>query len=1111
MKLLRKLLLVNWHYFSYQMVEFDQINFLTGKNAAGKTTIIDAIQVLMLGDTAGHFFNKSASDKSSRTLKGYLRCEFGDADDGQIVYLRNGRFASYVVMEFEDTIENKSFTIGVEFDNYEDGTNDSRYFYFNDKMPENHFIESNLPLDSKQLKAMLLSKYREVKFFETNSGYREFIKERLGNLNNSFFSLFKKAIPFSPIANIEQFITEYVCDVKNEIDIVTMQDNIRTYKRLEIEANEVEGRVNALKELNETYNIYQTESDKLETNRYLFDRIELATSDKRLNQLSDQNIELQNEILDKKKILATCLAQIESLNKQRDGLVSERSNSDQYQQRNVLEKRQLELKQKIEELESKVLTLKENINSYAYAWLTKLDSFLKHDNAAISSDLLFKLREYRGKIESYKNENSVSAKLMNAFQTDLSNLQQLLDGEIFNLKSNENNLRLQLNEVNIDINTLNAGNKNYNPQLLKFKAVMEEELKKQFNRKINVNFLADLFDIKDEAWRMAIETFLLNQRFYLIIEPKYVDAAIAIYDRIKRPYNFSEFGILDTEKVSKINFDMSNNSIVEEIITENEVVRKYLTNLMGTLIKVENIEDLRKNTRSITKSGMLYQGYVARQLNFAKTTPFIGSQIAFNQLATKKQQAQELTSKLTNNGELINYFEAITNLEKINTNEFKQAQITLADAQILPGLKDEYDNVTKGLNNLGDNYLKVVDENIAKIEVSLVDLDQEKLNLTSDITKNELMIQRNNNESIPELRSKFDETKKRIAENYTKNWMLSNGEPAFMALAVEHKNVESQLGSIKSQINSLTGKVTYRWNQVLEQRVKYNTSYLLTNDPNVSDNNYYQSLYDELLNTKLSQYKEKILVAKENAISQFKNDFLAKLKANFDTVTTQIENLNNALENAKFGDDSYKFLIFPRSEFKVYFNMINDPLLLAGNDINSEVFKQKYNDVIEELFRQITFVDRELDLDLRAELEKNIERFSDYRSYLQFDLQVTNKNGNKHFLSRSLQKKSGGETQTPFYISVLASFAQAYHVNESSKINAIRLIIFDEAFSKMDAERIAQSVKLLRNFGLQAVLSAPPEKMSDISGLVDKNLCVVRNNTSAVVSEFKDTRIKDLM
>ena len=75
--------------------------------------------------------------------------------------------------------------------------------------------------------------------------------------------------------------------------------------------------------------------------------------------------------------------------------------------------------------------------------------------------------------------------------------------------------------------------------------------------------------------------------------------------------------------------------------------------------------------------------------------------------------------------------------------------MTLADAQILPGLKSEYDNVDRALTNLGDNYLKVVDENIAKIEVTLVDLDQEKLSLNSDITKYQLGIQRNNEKIVP--------------------------------------------------------------------------------------------------------------------------------------------------------------------------------------------------------------------------------------------------------------------------------------------------------------------------------------------------------------------------
>ncbi|NJD02249.1 MAG: hypothetical protein FIA99_06550 [Ruminiclostridium sp.] len=56
-------------------MKFDKLNFLTGKNASGKSTIIDAMQLILLGDTSGSFFNKAAARHGNRTLAGYLRGE----------------------------------------------------------------------------------------------------------------------------------------------------------------------------------------------------------------------------------------------------------------------------------------------------------------------------------------------------------------------------------------------------------------------------------------------------------------------------------------------------------------------------------------------------------------------------------------------------------------------------------------------------------------------------------------------------------------------------------------------------------------------------------------------------------------------------------------------------------------------------------------------------------------------------------------------------------------------------------------------------------------------------------------------------------------------------
>ena len=59
--------------------------------------------------------------------------------------------------------------------------------------------------------------------------------------------------------------------------------------------------------------------------------------------------------------------------------------------------------------------------------------------------------------------------------------------------------------------------------------------------------------------------------------------------------------------------------------------------------------------------------------------------------------------------------------------------------------------------------------------------------------------------------------------------------------------------------------------------------------------------------------------------------------------------------------------------------------------------------------------------------------------------------------------------------------------------NTVRLVVFDEAFNKMDSDRIVESVRLLREMGLQAIISTPPDKVPDIAPLADKTLLVLKD------------------
>ena len=111
MKKLVKIRLINWHYLSNETIELEGNTLLSGPNASGKSTIMDAITyILTAGDT---MFNLAANEKGKRDLRGYVKCKLG-MDDKE--YLRNGDVSGHVVLEFYDEKTDSKFAVGAVID-----------------------------------------------------------------------------------------------------------------------------------------------------------------------------------------------------------------------------------------------------------------------------------------------------------------------------------------------------------------------------------------------------------------------------------------------------------------------------------------------------------------------------------------------------------------------------------------------------------------------------------------------------------------------------------------------------------------------------------------------------------------------------------------------------------------------------------------------------------------------------------------------------------------------------------------------------------------------------------------------------------------------------------
>lgn len=71
-KAITRIALNNWHYIDSKILTLNKsINFFTGHSGSGKSTVIDAIQIVLYANTDGRgFFNKAAADDSDRSQIG---------------------------------------------------------------------------------------------------------------------------------------------------------------------------------------------------------------------------------------------------------------------------------------------------------------------------------------------------------------------------------------------------------------------------------------------------------------------------------------------------------------------------------------------------------------------------------------------------------------------------------------------------------------------------------------------------------------------------------------------------------------------------------------------------------------------------------------------------------------------------------------------------------------------------------------------------------------------------------------------------------------------------------------------------------------------------------
>jgi len=1071
MKRLTKVRLINWHFFANETIYIKNNTLITGQNATGKSTIVDAIAfVITAGD---QIFNLAANEKSKRDLRGYVKCKLG-IDNHE--YLREGDVTGHVALEFYDEAKNEYFTIGTVIDAFGEVLPPKVIFYEIDKPITDELFTS----EGGEIYTTVSFKKAKVaeKVYLTRREAKLAYRSRFGSINETYFSLLPKALAFKPIADVKDFIYHYLLEEK-VLDVESIKESIHAYRDLEATLKIIKKKVEDLKEMKEIYETIQENQSHKDFLEYFVKTIDLENT-RLLIQQKLQYIDKINLNKDKNKsTLKEIDHQIDLLEERSREIYTLLQSDSSFKAGELYDKEIQTLSKQIEE--------KQEIRKYLTSKFEKFKNALQE----LRSEYPKKLYEDIAKLELHTtNEYNFEKNKLASIEVT-KNLLQIQDEntkESGRLEENKRTLLGEINDIYVTLKDLENHKLRYNPTVTKLKQKIEEGLKARFDKDISVHILAELLEVTNPSWHDTVEDYLGGQRFNLIVEPRYFDEALQIYNKVEDSISGFGIGLVNTKKIQ--HFTSSQNDSLASIITsENVDAMHYVNMVCGNLIMVDDVAKLEEYPQAITNSGMVYRSYTVRSLNKLTEKPFIGKRAMEMQLEKWRNLAVSSRAKYNEISEKINLLseenKAIDALDLGNMMSMIESTMTLDD------IKKRRKDVVEQKSTLPEDNINALREEYEKVKAQIrgYNTNRQKLfedngKLTSDELKaqDELLTLENKVVALQADMAKYVEKAPTIHEQASDLYRqeIENAKDSKKVESEYLKKIELELSNIKNLEDSLKNK-----------QFKYVNNYNLSYQYGIEYMNLYLDELNKLIKSDLVKYESKVREARESAEKLFKEDFIAKLRNYIVSAQEEIKKINTTLATIHFGEDTYEF-IFPKSkEYGDYYDMVlSDESMLSGTEIFNYDFEMKYQRQLEELFVNLASED--------LNSGSVVNKFTDYRTYMDYDIKIRNASGDTLLYSKVFKEKSGGETQVPFYVATLASFVRVFQQATRNQLHdTIGLILFDEVFDKMDTSRIKSMMEFIKRLPVQIVLATPPQKMEVLSKYTDTTIVTLREGKRA--------------
>lgn len=1082
-KVFTRMCLNNWGGIDHKVLEFHEyVNLFSGKSGSGKSTVMDAIQVILYGSFSPSFLNKAADDaKNRRSVLSYLR---GEQKDGS-ANRKDCDFCSVMALEIEDTGTHIITCIGIAFEVRKSDSEIKKFVYFSHsgKMPESEYLtEQGVCYSNQEIKKLVSARTKS----DDNRGKGEVnriygSKEAyLGTLydvilgyidQNRFITMEKSAIALKMTNGTGQFIRDYMFPKNTSNTIATISEQLDSYRQIKEKIEDLRKRIELLSEIQAS----GKELVRLQTD------IVRAEAMIRCIGIEDLRARIQAAEDDKRNLAEKqeqCKKKVQELSASRE----------EAQQKLIQVSADLKAsdlggkQQQYEELDERSRMLADNTRQWQKI-LQGMKNWEEDDVITdyISNPVLNMIAEL--------NQGRVTEELCQNLHLKIESAKQNIEDEVEDYRDQRREIGKQLKEKKRLVDDMKHDRKPYDENLRSARSALSQQLSDRYGQTVKVQIFADLFDVQEEEWKNAIEGRMGRLKHSLITEPQYAHEAAVLFRNMKQ---YENVDLINSKAIADSKPDCMEGSLYEAVKTQEAYVDVCLRRYLGHIIKCRSVEELEQVRDGVTPDCYSYSNFIFRHLKKKDytTRACIGRRVSKARLAEYEKDVEELSRQEMQLDDLLRRLKEARDFECLKDEPSHYVKLSRAGEELARVNKKKME-LEETIRSLREGAYKELEEKEQSLQKQ-VKMVQEEL----DQTQGELA---RLGSRIGEL-SGENESRRQQLEEKLQGYVPNEALEQEVWELLKKQSGQAVINRKKAQVADLEEKEQAQAETLRAARNRYIFAYPAGpfNGAETS-NEAYEKLLEKYLTDFEPAYEEEFKKKCASIYKSLRENVIATIHGDIKAAKRHAYEINRLLRETNFSDSTYQIKIEPaKNENGQFFDMLMAEELDSKNLDNAgidgqisfgeDAFYQKYEQKIK-LLTDKFMPPKDEDEHLRVQKRKEMEQYADYRNYLSFSMfeQVTDENGTvirENFVDDMAGRDSGGEGQNPKYVALLAGFAMLY-MQQSKRDSKIKLVLLDEAFSKMDQERSAVCLKYARKMDLQLIVCVPDERLQSLIRNVD--------------------------